>query len=331
MTHQQAVRLGLISVLSLVALFSAPSASVQQPDGASQIRVAPAIATADDDARLVVNSDLISFRVTVTDGSGRCVAGLPQSAFTVLDEKRAQEISFFGEDDSPVTVGIVFDLTGSMSDAKLKRAREALSHFMETSHKDDDYYLVTLENGGAALPLAGTRDHEAVIRMLDRAVPRGKTALYDACYVGVSKVLRGAHRRRALLLISDGQDNNSHYTFDELRDLLTESDVTVYSISVAEKGNDEPTVKAEKILRDISAVTGGRFFQPGSAEEMYEVFERIALELRRQYAIAYKPSGLAADGRWHSLKVKLSPPPGSPRLHARHRGGYYAPAAPRRR
>jgi Ca-activated chloride channel homolog len=202
---------------------------------------------------------------------------------------------------------------------------------METSHRDDDYYLVTLENGGAALPLAGTRDHAAVIRTLDRVVPRGKTALYDACYVGVNKVLRGAHRRRALLLISDGQDNNSHYTFDELRDLLTESDVSVYSICVAEKGNDEPTVKGENALREISAVTGGKFFQPGSAEEMYEVFERIALELRRQYAIAYKPSGLAADGRWHSLKVKLSPPPGSPRLFARYRGGYYAPASTLRR
>src|SRR5215203_4032340 len=303
MPHRPAVRLGLVSGLCLVALFSSPSASVQQPDGAPHVRVRPAAAgeETDDDERFVVNTDLISFNVTVTDGAGRCVAGLPQSAFTVLDGKRAQEISFFGEDDSPVTVGIVFDLTGSMTDAKLKRAREALAHFMETSHKDDDYYLVTLENGGAALPLAGTRDHVAVIEMLDRVVPHGKTALYDACYVGVSKVLRGAHRRRALLLISDGQDNNSHYTFDELRDLLTDS-----------------------------AVTGGRFFQPGSAEEMYEVFERIALELRRQYAIAYRPSGLATDGRWHSLRVKLSPPPGSPRLHARHRGGYYAPAVRRR-
>lgn len=331
MPQRPAVRLGLIFVLSLAALFSPPSASVQRPDGASQNGLAPAAAGDDDDARLVVNSDLISFNVTVTDGAGRCVAGLPQSAFTVLDGKRAQEISFFAEDDSPVTVGIVFDLTGSMTGGKLKRAQEALAHFMETSHRDDDYYLVTLEGGGVALPLAGTRDHEAVINMLDRVVPRGKTALYDACYLGVNKVLRGAHRRRALLLISDGQDNNSHFTFDELRDLLAESDVSVYSICVAEPGRDEPTLKGEKVLRDISSATGGRFFQPGSAEEMYEDFERIALELRRQYAIAYRPADFATDGRWHSLRVKLSPPQGSPRLHARHRDGYFAPAAARRR
>src|SRR5919112_4553862 len=155
MPHRLAVRLGLVSGLCLVALFSAPSASVQQTDGAPRVQAGPAAAgeQADDGERLVVNTELISFNVTVTDSAGRCVAGLPQSAFTVFDGKRAQEISFFGEDDSPVTVGIVFDLTGSMTDAKLKRAREALAHFIETSHKDDDYYLVTLENGGGALTL----------------------------------------------------------------------------------------------------------------------------------------------------------------------------------
>lgn len=329
MPHRLAVRLGLLFGLPLVALFSPPPARVQQPDGTTQVRVEAG--DSDDEARVVVSSDLVSFNVTVTDNAGRCVAGLPQSSFTVFDGKRAQAISFFGEDDSPVTVGIVFDLTGSMTGAKLGRAREALARFMETGHKDDDYYLVTLERGGAALPLAGTRDHEAVIGMLERVVPHGKTALYDACHLGLNKVLRGAHRRRALLLISDGQDNNSHYTFDELREQLAESDVSVYSICVAEPGNDEPTRKGENVLRDISAVSGGRFFQPGSAEEMYEVFERIALELRRQYAIAYKPTDFATDGRWHSVKVKLSPPPGSPRLFARHREGYYAPSAARRR
>jgi Ca-activated chloride channel family protein len=122
----------------------------------------------------------------------------------------------------------------------------------------------------------------------------------------VERVTRGAHKKRAVLLISDGQDNNSHYTFDELRDLLTESDVSVYSICVAEKGNDEPTLKGEKTLRDISAVTGGRFFQPGSAEEMYEVFERIALELRTQYSIGYYPTTPVTKGGYRKTKVRTT-------------------------
>ena len=333
MPYRLAVRLGLCPCLLLVALFLFPAASAQQKGVPAQSRMAPAVTPADDgdreDGRLVVHSDLISFNVTVTDNFGRHVGGLPQTAFTVLDEKRAQEISFFAEDDSPVTVGIVFDLTGSMTERKLKRAREALAHFMETSHESDEYYLLTLQDGRVTLSLNSTRDHAAVIAKLTHVSLHGKTALYDACYLGLNKVLRGTYRRRALLLISDGQDNNSLYTFDELRQMLTESDVTVYTISVAEKSNDPATLNGEKLLRDVAAVSGGKFFQPGSAEEMYEVFERIALELRRQYAIAYRPTNFANDGKWHSLKVKLNPPSGLPRLFVRYRSGYYALPNPR--
>ena len=333
MPYRLAVRPGLFPCLLLVALFFSTAASARQKTGAPQSHLAPAVTPAGDDdredARLVVHADLISFNVTVTDKFGRHVGGLPQSAFTVLDGNRAQEISFFAEDDSPVSVGIVFDLTGSMTEKKLKRAREALAHFMETSHQSDEYYLLTLQDGRVALSLNRTRDHAAVIDKLTHVNLHGKTALYDACYLGLNKVLRGTYRRRALLLISDGQDNNSRYTFDELRQMLTESDVTVYSISVAEKGNDPPTLHGEKILRDLASVSGGKFFQPGSAEEMYEVFERIALELRRQYAIAYRPANFATDGKWHSLKVKLTPPSGLPRLFVRYRSGYFARLNPR--
>src|ERR1044071_6349728 len=146
MPYAQAVRLGAGASLVLVALFFSPTASVQQRDDSLLNRVAPASPTApsktgdtDGDDEVVVNTDLISFNVTVTDKSGRHVSGLPQSAFTIFDEKRPQEISFFGEDDSPISVGVVFDLTASMTGAKVRHAREALAHFMETSHKDDEY------------------------------------------------------------------------------------------------------------------------------------------------------------------------------------------------
>ena len=333
MPYRLALRLGFIARLLIVALFLCTAANARQKGGASQSHLAPAVTPAEDgdreDGRLVVHTDLISFNVTVTDNFGRHIGGLPQSAFTVLDANRAQEISFFTEDDSPVTIGIVFDLTGSMTERKLKRAREALAHFMETSHESDEYYLLTLQGGRVILSLDSTRDHAAVINKLTHVSLHGKTALYDACYLGLNKVLRGTYKRRALLLISDGQDNNSLYTFDELRQMLTESDVTVYTISVAEKSNDAATLKGEKLLRDVAAVSGGKFFQPGSAEETHEVFERIALELRRQYAIAYRPTNFANDGKWHSLKVKLTPPSGLPRLSVRYRSGYYALPNPR--
>lgn len=325
MTHRLAVRLGLASSLVLVALCFSPTADVQQKSGSLLNRVAPAtsgdVAT---DGEVVVNADLISFNVTVTDKLGHHVNGLPKTSFTVFDEKRPQEISFFAEDDSPISVGIVFDLTGSMTEEKVRRAREALAHFMETSHEDDEYFLITLRDGRAFLALDKTHDHQAVLDKLTGGTTSGGTALYDACYLGLNKVLRGTRPRRALLLISDGQDNDSRYTFEELSRVLKESDVVVYSIGVAEKGNEYLTLYGEEVLRDMAAVTGGKFFQPRNAEEMYDVFERIALELRRQYAIGYRPPDFKTNGKWRSVKVKVAPPPGSPRLFIRHRSGYYA-------
>ncbi len=335
MPYRLVWRLGLVSGLFLVVLFHSPLARVQQKSDSLLNRVAPTTekpaktSVAGEDEDVIVNSDLISFSVTVTDKFGHSVNGLPKASFTVFDEKRQQEISFFAEDDSPVSVGIVFDLTGSMTGAKVKRAREAIARFMETSHKDDEYFLVTMQGGNVFLSLDRTRDHEAVTEKLTGGTPYGKTALYDACYLGLNKVLRGTRPRRALLVISDGQDNNSLYTFEELQRLLKESDVIIYSISVAEKGNDDSTLCGEAILREMSEVSGGKFFQPGNDEEMYEVFERIALELRRQYAVGYRPSNFTADGKWRSIKVKIDPPPGSPRLFIRHRNGYYALAATR--
>ncbi len=330
MPYRMVVRLGLVSSFFLVTLFFSPTASVQQK-GDSLLTHKPSTAPAKSgdsagDDQIVVNADLITFNVTVTDKSGQHISGLPQSAFTIFDEKRPQEISFFGEDDSPISVGIIIDLTGSMTEGKIRRAREALARFMETSHHEDEYYLITLQDGEASLSLDRTRDRQAVIDKLTHVTPHGTTALYDACYLGLNKVLRGTRPRRALLLISDGEDNNSRYTFDELSRLLKESDVITYSIGVAEGNARDLTLSGEEVLTHIATASGGKYFHPRTEEEMYDVFERIALELRHQYAIGYRPSNFTADGKWHRVKVKIDPPTGLPRLFTRYRGGYYAQA-----
>src|SRR5687768_4080285 len=180
---------------------------------------------------LIVNTDLITFTVTVTDTYGRFVSGLNKSAFTVLDEKKPQEITYFSDDDSPVSVGVIFDVSGSMSGDKVKRARDALSKFIQTSHDSDEYFLIAF-NSRAQLLLDRTRDGDSVLNKLTFVETKSQTALYDACYLGVEKVQRGQHTKRALLLISDGQDNNSRYTFNELRKLLKESDVTLYAVGI---------------------------------------------------------------------------------------------------
>jgi Ca-activated chloride channel family protein len=274
---------------------------------------------------VITNTDLITFTVTVTDTYGRFVSGLGKSAFTVLDEKKQQEITFFSDDDAPVSVGVIFDVSGSMGGDKISRARDALSKFIQTSHNMDEYFLIAF-NSRAQLLLDKTRDGNAVLDKLTFVQTRNNTALYDACYLGVEKVQRGAHPKRALLLISDGQDNNSRYTFSELRRLLKESDVTLYGIGIL-SGSDAGTglgMEGQGTLDELASVSGGKAFFPRSNAEMDDIFEQIALELRHQYSIGYKPANFQNDGRWHKIKVRVTPPRGLPRLFVRSKEGYYA-------
>jgi len=274
---------------------------------------------------VITNTDLITFTVTVTDTYGRFVSGLSKNAFTVFDEKKPQEITFFSDDDSPVSVGVIFDVSGSMSGDKVRRARDALSKFVQTSHNSDEYFLIGF-NSRAQLLMDKTRDGNAVLDKMTFVQTTGNTALYDACYLGVEKVQRGAHPKRALLLISDGQDNNSRYTFNELRRLLKESDVVLYGIGILGGGDAGSALgmEGQGILDELAGVSGGKAFFPRSNAEMDDIFEQIALELRHQYSIGYKPSNFSNDGKWHKVKVKVTPPRGLPRLFVRTKEGYYA-------
>jgi Ca-activated chloride channel homolog len=284
----------------------------------------------DDKGPVITNTDLITFTVTVTDIYGRFVSGLSKNAFSIFDEKQQQDISFFSDDDSPVSVGIIFDVSGSMSGDKVRRARDALSHFVQTSHDRDEYFLIAF-NSRAQLLMDRTRDGNAVLDKLTFVQTRSNTALYDACYLGVERVQRGTHSKRALLLISDGQDNNSRYTFGELRRVLKESDVTLYAVGIL-GGTDAGSqlgMEGQSTLDELAGVSGGKAFYPRSAAEMDDIFEQIALELRHQYSIGYRPPNFVSDGKWHKIKVKVAPPRGLPRLFVRSKEGYYAVANPK--
>jgi Ca-activated chloride channel family protein len=247
-----------------------------------------------------------------------------------MDDKVEQEIVFFSDEDAPVSLGVVFDVSGSMSGDKIQRAREALVRFVDTSHHGDEYFLIGF-NHRPQLLLDRTRDSNALTDKLTFVSTKGQTALYDACYLGVEKVTRGAHQKRAVLLISDGQDNSSRYTFSELRRLLKETDVIIYAIGISDGGPYDSTldVTGRAILEELAGVSGGKAFFPNSGAEMNDVFERIALELRTQYSIGYRPSNFANDGKWHKLKVRVQPPRGMSRLFVRSKEGYYAVVNPR--
>jgi Ca-activated chloride channel family protein len=302
-----------------------PKTNPTPPSEASSTPQASQGKEVDDTKPVIVNTDLITLTVTVTDTYGRYVSGLGKNAFTVLDDKQPQDISFFSDDDAPVSVGVIFDVSGSMSGDKIRRARDALANFIQTSHNADEYFLIAF-NSRAQLLLDKTRDGDAVLDKLTFVQTKNNTALYDACYLGVEKVQRGAHPKRALLLISDGQDNNSRYTFSEVRRLLKESDVVLYAVGIL-SGSDAGSslgMEGQGTLDELANVSGGKAFFPRSPAELDDIFEQIALELRHQYSIGYKPNNFANDGKWHKVKVKVTPPRGLPRLYVRSKEGYYA-------
>ena len=286
--------------------------------------------TSGTDEQLVVNADLITLTVTVTNSYDRYISGLSKSAFTIYDNKVPQEIIFFSDDDAPVSVGVVFDVSGSMGRDKVARAREALRRFIETSHDGDEYFLIGF-NSRAQLLMDRTRNSDAVLDKLTFVQTKGTTALYDACYLGVEKVTRGTHQKRAVLVISDGQDNSSRYTFSELRRMLKESNVVIYAVGILDSSDmgSGLGMAGQAILDEIASVSGGKAFFPTTAAEMNEIFERIAIELRHQYSIGYRPSNFVNDGKWRKIKVKVTPPRGLPKLFVRSREGYYATTNPR--
>jgi Ca-activated chloride channel homolog len=272
------------------------------------------------------DTDLVSLTVTVTDSFNRLVMGLDRRNFEIYEDKVKQEIAFFSDDDSPVNLGIVFDVSGSMK-GKLDRARDALKAFIQTSHSDDDFFLVGF-NQRANL-LAEFTDGAALANKLTLVDPGGQTALYDAAYLGIEKVKQGRHNRNAILLISDGQDNSSRYTYGELRKLLKEAGVQIYCIGIVELGGGAGgtlDMQGQAILEEIAQTTGGKAFFPKSGAELEEITTRIALELRHQYSIGYNPTNVKNDGQWRKVKVSVIPPKGWSNLKVKHKEGYYASA-----
>jgi Ca-activated chloride channel family protein len=308
-------RFRIISLAS--ALLLVPVAFGQQPH--------PTPPEQDPSVPVRIKTDLVTLTLTVTDLYGRYVSGLSKNAFTVFDSNQEQEITFFSDSDAPVSVGVLFDVSGSMSGEKIQKARKALSRFINSSHPSDEYFLIAF-NSRAQLLLDRTRDGEAVLQKLTLVTPRQNTALYDAVYLGIERVTRGSHQKRALLIISDGQDNSSRYNFGEVRRLMKESDVVTYAVGIIGAGDasSQLGMQGQAFLDELTSVTGGKSFYPTSDIEMDEIFERIALELRHQYSIGYTPTEFQPDGKWRKVKVKVKPPRGLPRLTVRSREGYYA-------
>jgi Ca-activated chloride channel family protein len=270
-----------------------------------------------------LSSHLVTLTVTVTDVYGRFIRGLRQEHFQLFDDKIEQEIAFFNSADAPISFGIIYDTSGSMKGI-INDALRALRVFMDTSHPDDHFFLIGF-NSRPELLQDFTSGAGTVLNSLILVRPQGRTALYDAVYLGMEKVAQGQHAKKALLIISDGQDNNSMYTYRKLRDRVKESGVIIYGIGIVDLWDDVASqMRGREVLQEVTHLTGGRVFFPKAGTELVNTCAHIAMELRRQYSMGYYPRRVARDGRWHKIQVKVRRPKGLPLLQARAREGYYA-------
>jgi Ca-activated chloride channel family protein len=275
-------------------------------------------------ARIRMNVNLVLVPVTVTDPMNRLVTGLEQEDFQVFENGGKQSILSFASEDAPVSIGIIFDLSGSMT-SKLIRARESILQFIKTANPQDEFFVIGF-NDRPELYADFTNSVEDIQAILATVHSGHRTALLDAIYYGLVKMKEARHQRKALLVVSDGGDNRSRYTEGELRAQVREADVEMYSIGLFDPYAATPEERSgPQLLNDLSEQTGGRLFRVDDLAEMGDIAEKISNELRNQYVIGYRPKDLARDGKWRKVKVKVNPPQGLPPLTVHARTGYYAP------
>ena len=268
--------------------------------------------------RLRVDVEMVLLRVTVTDPLNRYVIGLDQEHFRVFENKVEQEITHFSNDRSPVSVGIILDTSGSMSDNILS-ARNSIVRFLEQGDPGDEYFLITF-NDRTAVVQDYTSRSENIQNEISITSPKGRTALYDAIYLGLDKIRDAGNDKKALIVITDGEDNRSRYTFSEVKEFAKESDVQIYVIG--ERGE---LGYGRSIISEITRLTGGRPFFPNNLKQLDYFVDLIHTELRNQYVIGYTSTDHETNGEWRKLKVQLDPPEGLPRLSIRTKEGYFAP------
>ncbi|MGH9497318.1 MAG: VWA domain-containing protein [Candidatus Sulfotelmatobacter sp.] len=270
-------------------------------------------------------TELTLVGTTVTDPLGRIVTGLEQKDFRVFENGVEQEIVSFMSEDVPVSIGVIFDMSGSMSD-KIDKSRQAAVQFFRTANPQDEFFLVDF-NDRAQLISPFTESVDDLQNRLMYVGARGLTALYDGVYLGLSQMRSAHNTKKALLIISDGGDNHSRYTETEIRKFVREADTQIYAIGLFDPdGGPTPEERGgPSLLEDLTAMTGGRAFVVSNLSELPDIASKISMELRNQYVLGYRPAKRTHDGKWRKIKVKLRPPKGLPPLTVSAKSGYFAP------
>lgn len=310
---------GVCALLLLASL--SVSGSAAQP-------VVPATFRADGQMVLVP--------VTVTDHNGKTIEGLRAQDFTVFDDEAPQQIASFSSDDAPCSVGLVLDISGSMRYA-LDITKGIAQAFLTASNPEDEFLMLTV----SSVPDADskfTTQVEALAQDVQATTPGGMTALLDTVYLGLNRMRKATRPRKALLILSDGMDNQSRYSKRELMRLALETDVQVYTIlvdgipgssgggapfvpsMVAKPGQQAAERQGPLTLKELSEKTGGLYFHVRNTSDGAEAGASVARALRNEYLIGYRAPDSKEAGKWHRIQVKSK----VPKLHVYARSGYYS-------
>lgn len=282
---------------------------------------------AQSDYTLHADSTLVVIPVTVTDPANHFVLNIDADRFTVFEDGVKQRVSQFANEDAPLSIGLLVDVSGSMG-RKLEISKSAVAEFLKTMNPQDEAFLVEFSDQ-ADVALGFTHDANAITEKISSLQPGGLTALIDAVHLGLEEMKKAKNPRKALLILSDGGDNNSKYSATDIKEIVKQADVQIYSMGVFEAvlpGLTSAEVSGPALLSEISQETGGRVFPARSTAALPSIARRIGVELRNEYILAYAPTNSRRDGTYRKVDVKLQSPDGLSGLKSRWRSGYYAPA-----
>jgi Ca-activated chloride channel family protein len=319
---------------TLSSLFSALGLAQTNPQPKSDAKFPPPSSRAVDSEKGPVavfkaHTDLVLIPVTVTDTLNRFVLGLQRDDFQLSEDGVQQNVTLFSGEDAPLSVGVIFDTSGSMS-YKLRTSRDAATQLLTALDKEDQAFLVEFADS-AKLSVSFTGPKEDMQAALKNVQAGGQTAMLDAINTGLVEMKKAKNSRKAIVIVSDGGDNSSHYTAAQIEALVREADVQIYAMGVFDPvfsfGATPEEISGPRLLSEIASQTGGRAFAAAVPSDLPSVANRIAVELRNQYVLGYYPKNKARDGKYRNVKVQVSQPIGigSP-LKVHWRLGYYAPA-----
>ena len=309
-------------------LFALWPAAAQIPNVTSAPPPPPGQNAAGQEGRIRVDVNLVVLHTTVIDDRGRFAEGLKQENFRVLEDKVEQKLSVFKREDIPVSMGLIIDNSGSMRD-KRPRVNQAAITLVEASNPQDEAFVVNF-NDDFYLDLDKdfTNSIPELKEALERIDSRGSTALYDAVIGSLDHVKKGHKDKKVLLVVTDGEDNTSHNTLEKTIREIQKTDTVIYTIGLLSEESKKNAKRAKRALEQIAQASGGLSYFPENVEDVHNICEQVAHDIRNQYTLAYYPSNTKRDGTFRAVQVEVIPPRGRGRLQARTRNGYYAPGGP---